>query len=66
MIPEARPEHTEVMVLYDLSDEAAFERARNDRAAWGRAWSDVHPLDPDRIVIIFRPGGASSALEAAS
>ncbi len=55
-IAEAAPEHT-VWVVYDLRDPDQWERAREDREAWGRGFSEVHTLDTDHILIEFGPGG---------
>jgi hypothetical protein len=52
-----------IWVLYDLRDPVAWERARADRQAWGRGLSDVHPCGLDHVLIAFRAGGASRALE---
>ena len=56
------------LVIYDLRDPKAFERARRERQAWvhlGRGRTEIHTLDNDHIVIEFRAGGAVD-LEAAS
>jgi hypothetical protein len=63
MIPKPQPEHS-VLIVYDLRDPAQWEQARADRAAWGRAFSVVHTLDPDHVLIDFRPGGGQSQAAA--
>ncbi len=52
-----------VFVVYDLRDPAAWTRAREQRALWGRERSEIYALDNNHIVVAFRGGGA---LEAAS
>jgi hypothetical protein len=51
MLPEASPEGTEVLVLYDLRDPDA----------WGRSFTVVYPWGLDYVLIAFRPGGAIDA-----
>ena len=64
MLPEANPESTEILVLYDLRDPEAWERARADQDAWGRAFTSVYPWGLDHVLIAFRPGDASEASAA--
>ena len=45
-------------VLYDLRIPGAFERAREDREAWGREYAAVSPMGLDHVLIAFVPGGA--------
>ncbi len=47
-----------IVVLYDLRDPDAWERAGRERRAWGRERTVVHALDNDHVVIEFMPGGA--------
>ena len=62
MLPEARPEHIGAVVkMYDLRDPEAWERAERERAAWGRLWTEIHTLDNDHVIIVFKPGGALEA-----
>ncbi len=46
-----------ILVLYDLADPEAWNRAGEERRAWGREWTVVHALDRDHVVIEFLPGG---------
>ncbi len=46
------------LVLYDLRDPEAWDRAGRERRAWGRERAVSHAVDNDHIVIEFRPGGA--------
>jgi hypothetical protein len=63
MVHDGGPPRT-VWVAYDLRDPDQWEQARQDRAAWGKARSTVHMLDPDHVVIMFHPGGAVSQAAA--
>jgi hypothetical protein len=62
-IPDAEPRHTARVTVYDLTDPDAWEQAQEDRGAWGKELSDVHTLDRDHVLIVFRSG---DVLEAAS
>ena len=46
------------LVISDLRSRSAWDRAREQRRAWGAAFADIHRLDNDHVVIAFRPGGA--------
>jgi len=46
------------LVIFDLRSRSAWDRAREQRRAWGTAFADIYRLDNDHIVIAFRPGGA--------
>lgn len=62
MLPEARPGRIGAVVkAYDLRDPEAWERAGRERAAWGREMSEIHRLDNDHVIIVFKPGGALEA-----
>ncbi len=50
-----------LLVVYRLDDPQAWDRARRDRAAWGRNRCIIHTLDLDHIVLEFLPGGALDA-----
>jgi hypothetical protein len=63
MVHDGCPPRT-VWIVYDLSDPHQWERAREDREAWGRGLSDVHALDGDHVLIAFYPGGAASQAAA--
>jgi hypothetical protein len=47
-----------IVVLYDLTDPGAWERAGRERRTWGRERTAIHGLDNDHVVIEFKPGGA--------
>ena len=47
-----------VVVVYDLGDSEARARVRGELKAWGRSFADIHRLDNDRVLILFRPGAA--------
>jgi hypothetical protein len=59
IVPESGPEHTgAVLIIYALRDPEAWERARRDRAFWGRERTEIHTLDSDHVVIEFKSSGA--------
>ena len=41
--------------VYDLRDPAAWRAAHRHRGSWGKHYTDVHALDNDHVVLIFRP-----------
>jgi len=45
-------------VVYDLRDRETWERARRERAAWGRERTMIHALDNDHVLLEFRASGA--------
>jgi hypothetical protein len=47
-----------IVVLYDLRDPDAWERAGRERRAWGCEFTEVHTLTNDVIAVEFKPGGA--------
>lgn len=49
------------LVIYDLRDPVAWERAGRDRHVWGRELSEIYDLDNDHVVIEFKAGGALEA-----
>ena len=49
------------LVLYDLRDPEQWQQAGRDRTSWGRAYSAMHGLDNDHIIIEFRPGDGLQA-----
>lgn len=53
------------MVLYDLVDPQAWERAGREIQAWGKVHTTVCSLSSEHIIIEFRAGGARD-LEGAS
>ncbi len=44
-------------IVYDLRDAGAWERVRLHRGMWGKLYTDVHTLDTEHVVLVFRPGG---------
>jgi hypothetical protein len=64
-IAEVQPGRPDKVEVFDLRDAEAWERAGSARVAWGRHRSEIHTLDNDHVVIIFR-GGEERSLEAAS
>jgi len=50
-----------LLVIYDLRDPEARERARRDRQAWGRKLSEIHRVDDDHVAIEYKSGGALKA-----
>lgn len=66
MLPEAAQSGTGILVLYDLRDPDAWQAAHDASEAWGREWTQTHHFGVDHVLIDFRPGGASSSMEAAS
>ncbi len=49
------------LVIYDLRDVAAWQRAHEERGAWGRRRSKVHTLDNDHVIIEFEAGRKTEA-----
>ena len=47
-----------VVVVYELRDSEAWNRARGELKAWERSFANVHRLDNDHVLILFRPGAA--------
>ncbi len=47
----------EFVLVYDLGDPAAGQRAHRDRRYWGRLYTDIYTLDNDHIVLAFRSAG---------
>jgi hypothetical protein len=44
-------------IVYDLRDPDVWERARYQRACWGKLYTDIHALDPDHVALVFRSAG---------
>jgi hypothetical protein len=42
-------------ILYDLADQAAWDAARRHSAWWGRLYTDIHTVDNDHVMLLFRP-----------
>lgn len=53
------------LVLYDLRDAEAWQRAGEELQAWGKVRTSVHSLSPDHVIIEYRPGGAADLRELA-
>jgi hypothetical protein len=47
-----------MLVVYDLQDPEVWRRVRGELKAWGRSFANVHRLDNDHVLILFRPGAA--------
>jgi hypothetical protein len=47
-----------MLVVYDLQAPEAWARVRAELKAWGRSFANVHRLDNDHVLILFRPGAA--------
>jgi hypothetical protein len=45
----------ELLIVYDLRDPDAWEAARRHRNYWGKLFTDIHCLDNDHVVLVFRP-----------
>lgn len=57
----APPEGSGRVTAYDLRHPEAWAQASTDLNAWGRKWTEIHPLDNDHVAIAFKPGGALEA-----
>jgi hypothetical protein len=57
-----RPRRT-AWKICDLRTPGGWEKAREEREAWGRHLSEVHTLGHDHVIIVFRdsPGGEGEA-----
>jgi hypothetical protein len=58
---KSRPEHTGIMVVYDLEEPDSWEQAREDRAAQGKELTEIYTLDSNHVAMVFKPGGALEA-----
>lgn len=47
----------ELVMIYDLRDAKAWERASRDAGFWGRLYTDIHTLDTNHVALVFRPAG---------
>ena len=45
----------ELVVIYDVSDDAAWESARRHVRWWGRLYVDAYDVAPEKVVVLFRP-----------
>ena len=48
-------------MIYDLADPEQWTAAGEERRAWGREKTAIHPITNDVVVIEYRPGGAALA-----
>lgn len=53
------------MVVYNLGDPEAWERAGREIECWGKARTTIHALDSDRILVEYHAGGAADLREPA-
>jgi hypothetical protein len=44
-------------IVYDLRDPGAWQQAHKHRGMWGKLFTDIHLLDSDHVVLVFRSGG---------
>ena len=57
----ASPGGSARVTVYDLRDPEAWAQASADRDAWGRDWSEIHPLDNNHVAIAFKSRGPLEA-----
>lgn len=53
------------LVLYDLRDVLAWQRAGDELQAWSRERTVVHRFGSDHVIIEFRAGGFADVQESA-
>jgi hypothetical protein len=53
------------LVLYDLADPEAWQRAGDELEAWGKKRTAVHRLGSEHVIIEYRAGGAGDLRELA-
>lgn len=53
------------LVLYDLRDASAWQRAGDELQVWGKERTSVHRFGSDHVVIEYRAGGAADLQEPA-
>jgi hypothetical protein len=41
--------------IYDLRDPDALRASHRHRGYWGKLYTEIHPLDLDHVVFVFRP-----------
>ena len=41
--------------VYDLRNPDAWRAAHRHRGYWGKLYTDIHGLDDDHVVLVFRP-----------
>ena len=44
-----------LLQVYDLRAPGAWEAAHRHRGNWGKLYTDIHYLDTDHVVLVFRP-----------
>ena len=49
------PDIPDLLVVYDLRDDGAWQAAHRHRATWGRLYTDIVALDYDHVLLVFRP-----------
>jgi hypothetical protein len=42
-------------IVYDLRDPGAWDEACRHARLWGRLYTDLHRLDDQGVVLVFRP-----------
>lgn len=53
-IGSKHPEEVEFAIVYDLRCENVWRNAHRHRLMWGRLYVEIHDLDQDRTVLVFR------------
>ncbi len=53
------------LVLYDLRDTEAWERAGRESKAWGKPHTTIYSMGAEHLLIEYRAGGARSLGELA-
>jgi hypothetical protein len=46
-----------VILVYDLRDPDQWQAARRHGGFWGKLYTDIYPLEYDRIALVFRSVG---------
>ncbi len=41
--------------IYDLRNPDAWRAARRHRGDWGKLYTDIHYLEDEHVVLVFRP-----------
>jgi hypothetical protein len=49
-----------LIVVYDLRNSEAWEKACRHGRTWGRRFTHLHILDADHIALVFRPTADAS------
>ena len=61
----SRGQSEAVLVLYDLADPEAWQRAGDELEAWGKERTSVHRLGCEHVIIEYRSGGLLDVSEPA-